>query len=262
MRVSNGAAVGRELSCLAMLLLLMACIAHGSASRVLLATRQQGLGSQLLSRYLTNEELSEWMNQFVGRCGSISRKFSIGASESGTPLYVLELSNKPGQVEAKPNFQYIANMHGDETSGRMLLPQLAEFLCASYNKDRRATSIIKGMHLFLMPTMNPGEARCSCSGGGLRGCCYYALIVSCHRRTCVRSACCFSLVITACLGPHNLKKAASAGLQELAIFASLWWHSNMWKLMHVCVIEFGSEASTESPHNAVVIIQHNVLDVV
>jgi len=97
------------------------------------------------------------MDEFVGRCGSISRKFSIGTSESGTPLYVLELSNKPGQVEAKPNFQYIANMHGDETSGRMLLPQLAEFLCDSYNKDDRATSIIKKMHLFLMPTMNPGE---------------------------------------------------------------------------------------------------------
>eukprot|EP00775_Hariotina_reticulata_P009515 gene9515-9680_t len=95
------------------------------------------------------------MDEFVMRCSSISRKFSIGASESGTPLHVLELSNKPGQVEAKPNFQYIANMHGDETSGRVLLPQLAEFLCASYNKDSRATSIIKGMHLFLMPTMNP-----------------------------------------------------------------------------------------------------------
>ena len=34
------------------------------------------------------------------------------------PLYVLEISSRPGVEEAKPNFKYIANMHGTETGGR------------------------------------------------------------------------------------------------------------------------------------------------
>ena len=32
---------------------------------------------------------------------------------------------------------------------------LAEWLCANQGKDARATRIVKDMHLFLVPTMNP-----------------------------------------------------------------------------------------------------------
>lgn len=131
---------------------------------------------------------------------------SIGTSANGLQLWVLEVSDRPGQEEAEPNFKYIANMHGDEPSGRcaprafgctrlgwrpafdggkllsssivlqlrgsccccyhchrllplprgrMLLPQLAEWLCANQGKDARATAIVAGMHLFLVPTLNP-----------------------------------------------------------------------------------------------------------
>jgi hypothetical protein len=37
-------------------------------------------------------------------------------------------------------------MHGDETSGRMLLPMMAEWLCNNKN-DPSASRIINGMHL-------------------------------------------------------------------------------------------------------------------
>lgn len=37
----------------------------------------------------------------------------------------------------------------------MLLPQLAEWLCANYGKEARASRIVAGMHLFLMPSLNP-----------------------------------------------------------------------------------------------------------
>jgi carboxypeptidase D len=73
----------------------------------------------------------------------------------GQPLWALEISDKPGADEAEPNFKYVANMHGDETSGRMLLPMLAEWLCANNGKDERATRLVRDTHLFLVPTMNP-----------------------------------------------------------------------------------------------------------
>ena len=44
----------------------------------------------------------------------------------------------------------VANMHGDETSGRMLLPMLAEWLCNNRN-DPRASRIIENMHLVGLP---------------------------------------------------------------------------------------------------------------
>lgn len=109
-------------------------------------------------RWLTNEQLAAWMSEYTHRCSNISRRFSIGTSTQGTSLWVLEISDKPGQQEPEPNFKYIANMHGDETSGRMLLPMLAEWLCDNWQGgDERATRIVKDMHLYLMPTMNPGK---------------------------------------------------------------------------------------------------------
>ncbi len=46
---------------------------------------------------------------------------SIGKSASGNPLLMLEISDRAGKVEAKPNFKYIGNIHGDEPSGRWAL---------------------------------------------------------------------------------------------------------------------------------------------
>jgi hypothetical protein len=43
---------------------------------------------------------------------------SVGKSVRGQHLWVLEISNKPGKAEPEPNFKYVANMHGDEPSGR------------------------------------------------------------------------------------------------------------------------------------------------
>lgn len=43
---------------------------------------------------------------------------SIGKSVLGQHLWVLEISDKPGKAEPEPNFKYVANMHGDEPSGR------------------------------------------------------------------------------------------------------------------------------------------------
>lgn len=38
---------------------------------------------------------------------------------------------------------------------RTVLPLLAEWLCDNNGKDDRATRIVKNMHLFIIPTMNP-----------------------------------------------------------------------------------------------------------
>lgn len=60
----------------------------------------------------------EYMANYVQRCGNISRLFSLGTTPNGNELWALELSAAPGKIEAKPNFKYLANMHGDEPVGR------------------------------------------------------------------------------------------------------------------------------------------------
>ncbi len=58
------------------------------------------------------------MHDFARRCSSIAQVFSIGKSGEGRDLWALEIATNPGLEQAKPRAKYVANMHGDEPSGR------------------------------------------------------------------------------------------------------------------------------------------------
>ncbi|KAL5703590.1 metallocarboxypeptidase D [Ranunculus cassubicifolius] len=105
--------------------------------------------------YMSNLELEIAMKKFVKRCSSISRLYSIGKSVNGIPLWVVEISDKPGEVEAEPAFKFVGNVHGDEPVGRELLIYLVNWLCDNYMKDPLATLIVKNVHLHILPAMNP-----------------------------------------------------------------------------------------------------------
>ncbi|KVH98605.1 Peptidase M14, carboxypeptidase A, partial [Cynara cardunculus var. scolymus] len=105
--------------------------------------------------YMTNSDLEKAIKAFHGRCGHLSRIYSIGKSVLGVPLWVMEISNNPGKEEAKPAFKFIGNVHGDEPVGRELLLLLANWLCDNYMKNPLATLIVEKVHLHILPSMNP-----------------------------------------------------------------------------------------------------------
>lgn len=107
------------------------------------------------SSFRSNIELEDSMKKFAQRCHNIARLYSIGRSFLGFPLWVLEISDKPGEIEAEPAFKYVGNMHGDEPVGREILLRLANWICDNYLKDPLATLIVKDIHLHLLPSMNP-----------------------------------------------------------------------------------------------------------
>ncbi|KAF3445470.1 hypothetical protein FNV43_RR10646 [Rhamnella rubrinervis] len=105
--------------------------------------------------YMTNSELEKAVTEFGRRCSNVSRIYSIGRSVNGVPLWVIEISNKPGEEEAEPAFKFIGNVHGDEPLGRELLMLLADWICNNYMKDPLATLIVENVHLHILPSMNP-----------------------------------------------------------------------------------------------------------
>lgn len=58
------------------------------------------------------------LHDLARRCHEVVRLYSVGRSVEGRELWALEVSDAPGRVEAEPNAKYVANMHGDEPSGR------------------------------------------------------------------------------------------------------------------------------------------------
>ncbi|XP_008793468.3 carboxypeptidase SOL1 [Phoenix dactylifera] len=128
---------------------------HGVFARHLFEESQPRISEAMTHEYMSNSELEKAMKEFTQRCANISRIYSIGKSVKGIPLWVVEISDKPGQEEAEPAFKFIGNVHGDEPVGRELLISLANWLCDNYRKDPLATLIVNNVHLHVLPTMNP-----------------------------------------------------------------------------------------------------------
>ncbi|XP_048226807.1 carboxypeptidase SOL1 isoform X2 [Ricinus communis] len=104
---------------------------------------------------MTNSDLEKAVKEFGKRCSNISRIYSIGYSVNGVPLWVIEISDKPGEEEPEPAFKYIGNVHGDEPVGREMLIRLANWICDNYMKDPLARLIVENAHLHILPSMNP-----------------------------------------------------------------------------------------------------------
>ena len=103
-----------------------------------------------------NTALHQILEALAASYPKITRLYSIGKSYQGKDLWVLEITRNPGKHTAgKPEFKYLANMHGNEVVGRELLLLLADFLCSNYGRINRITKLIDTTRIHLLPSMNP-----------------------------------------------------------------------------------------------------------
>ncbi|XP_044511880.1 carboxypeptidase SOL1 isoform X2 [Mangifera indica] len=127
----------------------------GSATRLLLEENHSHNSIDKAKGYMTNYDLEQAVKDFGRRCSNISRIYSIGKSVNGFPLWVMEISDKPGAEEPEPAFKFIGNVHGDEPVGREITLLLANWLCDNHMKDPLAKLIVENVHLHILPSLNP-----------------------------------------------------------------------------------------------------------
>ncbi|XP_074848264.1 putative carboxypeptidase X1 [Carettochelys insculpta] len=127
---------------------------------------------QLDFRHHSYKEMRKLMKKVNEDCPNITRVYSIGKSYLGLKMYVMEISDNPGQHElGEPEVRYVAGMHGNEVLGRELLLNLMQYLCAQYTRgDPRVQRLVSETRLHLLPAMNPdGYETASKLGSELAG---------------------------------------------------------------------------------------------
>ncbi|KAJ8930584.1 hypothetical protein NQ314_016596 [Rhamnusium bicolor] len=102
------------------------------------------------------EEMVNFMIYYNKMYPNITHLHSIGKSVQGKDLFVLIISSTPNEhIPGKPEFKYIANMHGNEIVGKELLLYLIKYLCERYGSDDEVTNLLTTTRIHLLPSMNP-----------------------------------------------------------------------------------------------------------
>ncbi|XP_012866261.1 PREDICTED: probable carboxypeptidase X1 isoform X1 [Dipodomys ordii] len=116
-----------------------------------------GSSDTLDFRHHNYKDMRKLMQQVNDQCPNITRIYSIGKSYQGLKLYVMEMSDHPGEHElGEPEVRYVAGMHGNEALGRELLLLLMQFLCHEYLRGNpRVTRLLTETRIHLLPSMNP-----------------------------------------------------------------------------------------------------------
>ena len=117
--------------------------------------------TKILADYPTAEATVAKMQELQKKYPTLITLMEIGKTVEGRSLMFAKLTapaNRGSAMNTRPEFKYIANMHGDEIVGRELMIALIEDLAKNYGKDDRITRVMDSIQIFIMPSMNPDGA--------------------------------------------------------------------------------------------------------
>ena len=122
------------------------------------STKLLAVPVQARAEYPSPEQSAQILKDLALAHPDLAQVFSIGKSVQGRDLWVIKITKNVVQSNNRPEFKYIANMHGDEIVGRELMVMLAKELLENYGHDSTATNLIDNLQIYIMPSMNPDGA--------------------------------------------------------------------------------------------------------
>ena len=109
--------------------------------------------------YHTTERAHVLLEGWAAAFPNLTRLYSIGETLQGTPLMVLEITNKEtGPPEVKPAYYYDGNIHAGELTGAEVALHFAWEVLSSYGTDPRITRLVDTRTLYVRPKFNPDGA--------------------------------------------------------------------------------------------------------
>jgi murein tripeptide amidase MpaA len=107
--------------------------------------------------YPTYDAYVTMMNAFQTNYPNLCQIYTAGTTVNGRKLLFARITNNVSALQqgAKPEFMYSSSMHGDETTGYILMLQLIDSLLSTYGKNTRVTNLLNNVQLWINPLANP-----------------------------------------------------------------------------------------------------------
>ncbi len=105
--------------------------------------------------YPTFDAYVDMMYQFAEQYPDLCQIEVIGNSGMGRQLLAAKISDNIGVSENEPQFLYTSSIHGDETTGYILMLRLIDYLLLNYGTDPRITSLVDNIEIWINPLANP-----------------------------------------------------------------------------------------------------------
>jgi len=122
--------------------------------------------------YPTYDAYIAMMNQFAVSYPNLCRIVNIGTTVQGRQMLFAVISDNVNTPEAEPKVMYTSSMHGDETTGYVLMLRLINTLLTGYGSITQYTNLINNTEIWINPLSNPdGTYRTGNStvNGAIRG---------------------------------------------------------------------------------------------
>ena len=110
-------------------------------------------GTNTWNYYPTYEGFIQIMNDFHTTYPNLCSILEIGTTVQGRKLLVAKIHSNVNS--GNPEFLYSGTMHGDETTGYVLLMHLIDYLLSNYGTNPKVTSLVDNLDIYIAPLANP-----------------------------------------------------------------------------------------------------------
>ncbi|MBI4648203.1 MAG: zinc carboxypeptidase [Bacteroidia bacterium] len=105
--------------------------------------------------YPTYTEYETMMTTFQTNYPNLCEIIQIGTTVDGRKLLFAKISDNVSTREQEPRFMYTSTMHGDETTGYILMLRLINYLLTNYGTLPEVANLVNNVEIWINPLENP-----------------------------------------------------------------------------------------------------------
>ncbi len=105
--------------------------------------------------YPTYKQYLSMMDSFARAYPAICKLEEIGQSVNGRKILALKISDSAAVEQNKKEFLYTSTIHGNETTGFILLLRLIDYILRNYNTNPDIQDLVNNLQIYINPVSNP-----------------------------------------------------------------------------------------------------------